>query len=236
MVPLGLVKIKMEMQSWRLCPRTWRAFQSCVLNESGKHSGLGSRFPETIRSPCHWLPVTFGSSLAFSVGEVVQGGQEMVVSTCFFPALGLNRNTMRTVFRSLFLTYGALGVWFLSPVSLGLAKKQVWLWLKRAPEHPEHDAVALEAGMKVRGGPSMCSKVSEGGISGVCFFIPQEFGALRWQPEGHTLQSQNQAEDFGRDKNRRNQIYSLTCKPGCQGQGQPCDRQPICPFTFLAVA
>lgn len=136
MVPLGLVKIKMEMQSWRLCPRTWRAFQSCVLNESGKHSGLGSRFPETIRSPCHWLPVTFGSSLAFSVGEVVQGGQEMVVFTCFFPALGLNRNTMRMVFRSLFLTYGALGVWFLSPVSLGLAKKQVWLVIEKGSWAP----------------------------------------------------------------------------------------------------
>lgn len=51
----------------------------------------------------------------------------MVVFTCFPHALGLNRNTMRTEFRSLFSTYGALSVWFLSPVSLGLAKKQVWL-------------------------------------------------------------------------------------------------------------
>lgn len=55
---------------------------------------------------------------------------------CFPPALGLNRNTMRPEFRSLFSTSGALDVWVLSPVWLGLAKKQVWLVIEKGSWGP----------------------------------------------------------------------------------------------------
>lgn len=81
----------------------------------------------------------------------------------------------------------------------------------------------------MRGGPSPCVNLSKRGVSSVRLCIPHESMAEEGLLRDTLRRAKNQMEYLGRDKNRRAQTYSLTCKLGHQGQGQPCSRQPSIP-------
>lgn len=187
---------------WRCNPEVFAQgpegqVQSRVLKENGEHVGLGFQTPWngqislSLTSCDIWvqscLPCCGGRSwwlhmipFLFGIWTELQWGQN---------------------FRSLFSAYGAAYftsgcVWFLSPVSLGLAKKQVWLVIETGSWGPILLVLLLwEKEWRWGGGPSTCGQLSKAGVN---FFILPWVQGRKVTAEGHTLHSHSSDEGFGK--------------------------------------
>lgn len=136
---------KLAMRPWSICPRTGRAFQSCVLKGSGENIQDGdSRLPPNCQVSFSLTSCDIWAQSCFLLGSV--GGRRWWALRGAPPPLRCEQNYHKdrileawfqlVVLCTVCFTSGC--VWFLFPSLLGLAKKQVWLVIEIGSKDPGH--------------------------------------------------------------------------------------------------